>query len=64
MHTRRRSHGSLVPGLLAIALSRRAQMTPQAGRLQWISQPMGIPTVDIDDGDSLFGVLTPVQPGQ
>ncbi|NBT04629.1 MAG: hypothetical protein EBS94_14650 [Proteobacteria bacterium] len=56
--------GRLVSGLLAIALSRRAQVTPEAGRLQWISQPMGVPTVDIDNGDSLFRVLTPVQAGQ
>ncbi|NDE76007.1 MAG: hypothetical protein EB039_08090 [Proteobacteria bacterium] len=64
LHTRRRPLGRLVSGLLAIALSRRAQVTPEAGRLQWISQPMGVPTVDIDNGDSLFRVLTPVQAGQ
>jgi len=51
--------------LLAIALSRRAQVTPEAGRLEWISQPMGIPTVDIDDSDSLYRVLdTSFQPGE
>ena len=65
LHTRRRPLGSFVSGLLAIALARRALMTPEAGRLQWISQPMGIPTVDIDDGDQLYRVLdAPVQPGR
>ena len=64
-HTRRRPLGSLVLGLLAIALSRRAQVTPDAARLRWISQLMGIPTADIEDGDSLYRVLdTPVQPGE
>jgi hypothetical protein len=65
LHTRRRPLGRLVSGLLAIALSRRAQVTPEAGRLEWISQPMGIPTVDIDDSDSLYRVLdTSFQPGE
>ena len=65
LRARRRPLGSLVSGLLAIALSRSAQVTPEAGRLRWISQPMGIPTVDIDDSDSLYRVLdTSFQPGE
>jgi len=39
-------------------------VAPEGGSLRWMYPPMGIPTVDIDDGDPLFRVLTPVQPGQ
>lgn len=64
-HTRRSPLGSFVSGLLVIALARRALVTPEAMRLQWISQPIGIPAVDIDDGDQLYRVLdATVQPGR